>query len=161
MDRDWIQEYRESFQCVTLTHYFKWTLDNYEMNRAKVSMAVKMSLICATNRGSYARGHFIWHLWNSPKARFINFRWNDHECKILFITWPLKWDFIVFRMKIISIRKRIVGTEINNDVTRTHQSVITRVIIQFIWHDVIQWITVTSCDKRKYEILAGVPNSGY
>ena len=30
------------------------------------------------------RGHFIWNLWNSPKACFINFVWNDHSCKILY-----------------------------------------------------------------------------
>ena len=31
-------------------------------------------------------GHFIWNLWNSPKARFIKSIWNDHLCKVLFIT---------------------------------------------------------------------------
>ena len=36
------------------------------------------------HRGSYTRGHFIWNLWNEPSASFINFIWNDHECKILF-----------------------------------------------------------------------------
>ena len=33
---------------------------------------------------SYIRGHFKWNLWNSPKARFMNFIWNDHSCKILY-----------------------------------------------------------------------------
>ena len=46
---------------------------------------------CASEkRGSYTSGHFIWNLWNEPSARFINFIWNDHSCKILFIIhiWP-------------------------------------------------------------------------
>ena len=25
------------------------------------------------------------HLWNSPKASFINFKWNDNSCKILYL----------------------------------------------------------------------------
>ena len=32
----------------------------------------------------YTLGIFIWSLWNSPKARFINCIWNDHSCKILY-----------------------------------------------------------------------------
>ena len=37
------------------------------------------------NGGSYMSGHFIWNLWkNQPLVSFINFIWNDHECKILF-----------------------------------------------------------------------------
>ena len=37
--------------------------------------------------------HFIWYLWNEPSASFINFTWNDHECKILFIIWLFKMGF--------------------------------------------------------------------
>ena len=44
------------------------------------------------NRGSYTSGHFIC-LWNEPLASFINFIWNDHECKILFIIWLFKMGF--------------------------------------------------------------------
>ena len=40
-----------------------------------------------SDRGSYTSGHFIWNLWNEPSASFINFKWNGHECKILFIIW--------------------------------------------------------------------------
>ena len=29
---------------------------------------------------------------------------------------PLKWDFIAFKMNIISLRKRIVDTDVVNDV---------------------------------------------
>ena len=36
----------------------------------------------------------IWKLWNEPSASFINFIWNDHECKILFIIWPFKTGFL-------------------------------------------------------------------
>ena len=37
------------------------------------------------NTGSYTCGHFIRNLWNVPKALFINFIWNDHSFKILYI----------------------------------------------------------------------------
>ena len=47
----------------------------------------------ALNRGSSRSDHFIWNLWNKPFASFINFIWNDHECKILFIILPLKMRF--------------------------------------------------------------------
>ena len=63
---------------------------------------------------------------------------------------PLKWDFIAFKMKIISLRKRIVDTDVVNDVTRSRQSVITRVVIRFLWHNVIHEITVTSYNKIDY-----------
>ena len=33
---------------------------------------------------------------------------------------PSKWEFIAFKANIISIRKRIVDTEVVNDVTSTH-----------------------------------------
>ena len=40
-------------------------------------------------------------------------------------------------MNIISVRKRIVDTDIVNDVTRSRQSVITCVVKRFLWHDYI------------------------
>ena len=43
----------------------------------------------------------------------------------------LKWDFIAFEMNINSVRKRIVDTDVVNDVTHTRQSVITRIVIRF------------------------------
>ena len=42
---------------------------------------------------------------------------------------PLSKDFIAFKMNIISIRKRIVDTDIVNDVTCTCQSVVTCMVI--------------------------------
>ena len=46
---------------------------------------------------------------------------------------PLNWDFIAFKLNIISLRKRIFDMDfVNNDVTCTRKSVITRVFIQFI-----------------------------
>ena len=45
---------------------------------------------------------------------------------------PIKWDFIAFKMNITSIRKRIVDTDNVNDVPCASQSVITRVVIQFL-----------------------------
>ena len=50
---------------------------------------------------------------------------------------PLKWDFVAFKMNIISIRKRIADTDVVNDVTCICQSVITRVVIQFLRHNEI------------------------
>ena len=44
-----------------------------------------MSTFKAIKSESCTRGHYIWYLWNSPKARFINFIWNDHSCKILYL----------------------------------------------------------------------------
>ena len=41
----------------------------------------------------------------------------------------LKWNFIALKMKISSIRKRIVGTEVDNGVTCARQSVITHVLL--------------------------------
>ena len=54
-------------------------------------------------------------------------------------------------MKIISVRKRIVDLDVGNGVAYTRQSVITRVVIQFLWHDVIHWITATSFAKTIYK----------
>ena len=50
---------------------------------------------------------------------------------------PLKWDFITFKMNITSLRKSIVDMDVVHDVSYTRQSVITHVVIQFLWHDVI------------------------
>ena len=61
---------------------------------------------------------------------------------------PLKFDVIAFKMHNISSRKRIVDTGVINDVTRSRQSVITRVVIRFLLHDVIHLITLTSYDEK-------------
>ena len=45
---------------------------------------------------------------------------------------PLNWDFIAFKMQINLIRKRIVDMDVVNDVTRSRQSIITRVVIRFL-----------------------------
>ena len=60
---------------------------------------------------------------------------------------PLKWDFIAFKMGNIPRRKRIVDINVVNDVTSTRRSVITRVVIRFLRHDIINWITATPYDK--------------
>ena len=56
-------------------------------------------------------------------------------------------------MSIISIRNCIVHTDIVNKVTCMRESNITRVVIQFLWHDVIHWVTAMSHDKQKYWIM--------
>ena len=51
---------------------------------------------------------------------------------------PLELDFIAFKiLDNISSRKRIVDTDFVNDVTRSCQSFITRVVIRFLLHDFI------------------------
>ena len=52
------------------------------------------------HRGSYIRGHLIWNYTTS----FINFILTDHECKILFIAWPLQWSKT---LKITQVRRSI------------------------------------------------------
>ena len=104
------------------------------------------------NRGSYTSGYFIWNLCNAPLASFINFVWNDNECKILFIIWPFKKWFYRLQNNNISKRIHIADTDVVNNVTCSHQSVITRVVIQFLWYDVIHWITATSYDNQSYQI---------
>ena len=41
----------------------------------------------------------------------------------------------------------IVVTDVVNDVTYSRKSVITRVVIRFLLHDVIHWKTATSYDN--------------
>ena len=57
---------------------------------------------------------------------------NDHECKILFIILLLKWDFIAFKMNIISMRKRVVNTDVVNEVICTRQNVFKCVVIRVL-----------------------------
>ena len=38
-------------------------------------------------------------------------------------------SFIAFKINVISMNKHIVDTDVVNDVTHTHQNVITRVVI--------------------------------
>ena len=57
-------------------------------------------------------------------------------------------NFIAFKMNIISMWKRIVDTGVVNDITHTRQSVITRMVIRFLWHE----ITGASYDKQYSDI---------
>ena len=56
-------------------------------------------------------------------------------------------------MDIISLRKRVADTDVVNDVTCTRQSVITRMVIRFLGHYVIQRITASSHDKLLISII--------
>ena len=56
---------------------------------------------------------------------------------------PSEWDFIALKINILSIRERIVDTDVVNDVTYTRQSFITSVVIWFLWHGIIHWITAS------------------
>ena len=68
-----------------------------------------------------------------PSASFINFIQNDHERKILFIILPVKAGLYRLQINIISIRKRIVDTDVVNYVTYSYQCVIPRVVIRFYY----------------------------
>ena len=43
--------------------------------------------------------HFIWNLLNKTIVSLIKLVWNDHKCKIMFIIWPFKCDFITLKVK--------------------------------------------------------------
>ena len=45
---------------------------------------------------------------------------------------PSNWNFIIFKMNIISISKHIDDTDFVNDATCTYQSVIPCVVIRFL-----------------------------
>ena len=47
----------------------------------------------------------------------INFIRNDHKCKFFLLYDLLKWDLIDFKMNNISKRKRIVDTDVVNNIT--------------------------------------------
>ena len=85
-----------------------------------------------SNSRPFIHGRFIWNLWNEPLVSFVNFIWNDHECKILFIIRPCK-------MSIILWRKHINDTVIVNDITCMCQN--PGVVIR------CKWKTVMSNDK--------------
>ena len=53
-------------------------------------------------------------------------------CSKSAIITTLKWDFIAFKMNIVSISKRIVDVVDVSDVTSTCQSVITPVVMRFL-----------------------------
>ena len=129
-----IREGRLKFSSYTCIFRLNDTLSAYN----QIFFHQKEILI---NRGSYTSCHFIWNLWNEPLGSFINFIWNDHECKILFIMWLFELGFYrvqnehYFNTKTHSWHDKYVV----NDVTCTRHSVITRVVIRFLWHDVIHW----------------------
>ena len=61
-------------------------------------------------------------------------------------------------MNIISIKELLGDTDVVSDVTYMRQSVTTRVVVLFLWHDVIRWITAKSYDKN---YLSGVASCGF
>ena len=59
----------------------------------------------------------------------------------------LKYYFIAFKKDIFPMKINIVVTDVVNDVTYSHKSVNTCVLITLLLHDVIHWKTATSYDK--------------
>ena len=78
------------------------------------------------------------------------------QCKILFIVWPVTTIFYRLQNAIISIRKRIVFTGVVNVISYTRQSVITHVVIRFLWHDFIHWINGWMDDLRFYVLFNSI-----
>ena len=54
----------------------------------------------------------------------------------------------------ISRRKRIADSDVVNDVAYTGQSVTTNVVLRFLWHDVIHFITATSYYNKCFDPTA-------
>ena len=67
------------FQCILANRHQKLTTPYTVSNRANCQFD---SLQGTSTPNQYS---VIWNLWNSPKARFINFIWIDHSCKMLYI----------------------------------------------------------------------------
>lgn len=55
-----------------------------------------------------------------------------------------KWDFIAYKMNIVSLRRGIDDMVIVNNITWQCRNVITHVVILFLWHYIIHWITSAS-----------------
>ena len=84
-------------------------------------------------RGSYTSGHsFHMEFMKEPSASFIISYEMATSVRFCLSYDPLKRILSRSKMNIISIRKRMVDTDVVNDVTCTHQSVITRVVIRFL-----------------------------
>ena len=57
---------------------------NFHWNKQTLKV-VKLHLECHMMNRIIRSDHFIWNLLSSPKAYLINFIWNDHSRKILYI----------------------------------------------------------------------------
>ena len=82
-------------QCIYNTYSYSFFI--YPTGRIRVCKIRFVSM--GENRGkhwyarirvSYMSGHFIWSLWNRPPVNFI---WNNHKFRIMFIIQLFKQDF--------------------------------------------------------------------
>ena len=78
-------------------------------------------------------------------ANFINFIWNDHECTILFIIWPLKIRFHHHQNGQYFKKKN--GLLIRAMTLRLHAKVLLHVWSYDSYDTIIRWITYLSYDK--------------
>ena len=62
----------------------------------------------------------------------------------------VKYDFIAFKVDIFPMKINIVVTDVVNDVTYSHKSVNTCVVIALLLHDVIHWKTAMLYDNIVY-----------
>ena len=83
---------------------------------------------------------------NEPMASFIDFIWNNHEYKILFIIRPLETDFIAFKCEhYAQCENAVWNRRCQWLYAYTPKCYNTCGHI----YDVIHWITATSYDKCK------------
>ena len=75
---------------------------------------------------------------------FINFIWNDHKCKILFIIWLFKLWF--YRLKMF-IRKHKVVTDGFMTLRASNQMISNVWSYGFYDMTLCQWVTAMSYDK--------------
>lgn len=59
---------------------------------------IKIFNVATVNQENFTWVVIIWKIWNELSAHFINFVWNDHKFKSLYIIWPLKMGFTIFKM---------------------------------------------------------------
>ena len=73
-----------SWWCPCQPFIFNWTIVNFKGDKILFKIVIWQT-------ESYTHCHFIWNLWNSPKACFINFKWNNRSCKILYFWYTVRF----------------------------------------------------------------------
>ena len=121
-EKCWISWYFYTYEYLKFHAQLSWAWKTFYNLGARCHY-IKYQPVCTVchfiwivDRGSYTGGHFIWNLWNSPKAHFINFILNDNECKIRFIIWPFKMRFYRLQNELCFNKKRNVDMDVVSDV---------------------------------------------
>ena len=107
-----------------------------------------------TSTATFWRSHkqMILNEW-SFHMKFMNqatikFMRNDHGLKILLIIWAFPmWFYRLQREQYINLKTHYWHGRCHWRYVCAQKCQITRVLIQILGHDVIHWITATSCEK--------------